>query len=156
VRLIVGLFTCLTLGGLSQAFASDPAPQPPAATQGEKPSTPPADQSKTTADTTSPSPSSATAPAGQAATAPSGLPGTATAQSVKRPALTVEEKDLLAHGYTLEVRSGQNYFCRAEAMVGTRFKSRVCATAEHLAALRQSSKDAATRAQRLGGDPAKN
>jgi hypothetical protein len=155
VRLIVALLACLTVGGLSRALANDPdpTPQPPAATQGEKSSTPPADQSTPTANTTSSSPAStAAAPADKAVTAASGVPGTAPAQSARPPELTAEEKNLIAHGYRLEVRDGQNYFCHSEAVVGTRFKSKVCGTAAHFANIRQDSQDITMRAQRPGSD----
>jgi hypothetical protein len=147
VRLIVALVTCVTLGGISLALANDPdpTPQPPAATQGEKSST-------TTANATPPSASTAVAPADKAVTASSAVPGTAPAQSSKLPELAAEEKNLIAHGYRLEVRNGENYFCHAEAMVGTRFKSKVCGTAQQLAATSRNSKDVLERAQRPGSD----
>jgi hypothetical protein len=62
--------------------------------------------------------------------------------------LTADEKNLLARGYKVETRNGQKYFCHNEAALGTRFKNKVCATAEQLAGVRQESKDAATDAQR--------
>jgi cytoskeletal protein RodZ len=158
VRLIVALLTCVTLGGISLALANDPdpTPQPPAATQSEKSSTPRADQTTTTANATPPSASTAVAPADKAVTASSAVPGTAPAQSPELPELAAEEKNLIAHGYRLEVRNGENYFCHAEAMVGTRFKSKACGTAQQLAATRRNSKDVLERAQRPGSDhPAK-
>jgi hypothetical protein len=55
--------------------------------------------------------------------------------------LTAEEKDLLAHGYKLETRKGEHYFCHDEAETGTRFKQKVCATAAQLSAARHENEN---------------
>jgi len=161
MRFVTGFLTCLTVGGLSQAWASDPEPQPAAVTPAQQPSKP-AEQSKTTANPTSPltstslGPSSvapATTPSNQAAAAPSTTPGAAPSQSQRPPELTAQEKNLIAHGYKLEVRNGQNYLCRTETPVGTRIPSKICATAEMRATLTQDSQDLTRQVQRAGMDP---
>lgn len=159
MRLLVGLLTCLSVDGLSQAQSHDPSPAPPAAAQGQQPS-PPADQSRTATDAAPPSTStvsaaSSTAPAiappGQPATVPSAPPGTAPAPP-NPSELTAEEKNLLSHGYKMETRNGENYFCRGETVLGTRFQKKVCATAQQLADIRRRSQDTATQVQRPGSD----
>jgi hypothetical protein len=75
-------------------------------------------------------------------------------KSPKPPELTSEETNLLSHGYKLERRNGENYFCRSEAGLGTRFQTKVCKTAAQLSQLRRDSKDAAAHAQQPGWQPA--
>ena len=72
---------------------------------------------------------------------------TKTIRSSKPPPLTREEKELLAAGYKLEIRGSENYFCRKEALAGTKFESRVCQTSEQIRVNRRASKDAVDRAQ---------
>jgi hypothetical protein len=45
---------------------------------------------------------------------------------------------------------GENYFCRNETTLGSRFQKKVCATAAQRGAARQDSMDAASRAQQPG------
>jgi hypothetical protein len=106
------------------------------------------------APTAAPVPGTPTAPGVVATTAKSGstpaaAPTSAPAQS-KTPALTNDDKILLAQGYKLEMRGGQKFFCHSETQLGTRFQNKVCHTAEALAASRQNSKDFASDMQRPG------
>jgi hypothetical protein len=68
----------------------------------------------------------------------------------KPPPLTREEKELLAAGYTLEIRGNENFFCHQEVKPGTKFSSRVCKTSETIKIFRQISRDAADSAQQKG------
>lgn len=158
MRLLVGLLTCLSLDGLSQAQSHDPSPAPPAAMQGQQPS-PPADQSRTATHAALPSTSTVSAASSAApAIAPPSQPAAPSAPPGAAPAppnpgeLTAEEKNLLSHGYKMETRNGENYFCRGEAVVGTRFQKKVCATVQQLADIRRRSQDTATQVQRPGSD----
>ena len=77
----------------------------------------------------------------------------APAQSDKRDELTPDEKRLLSAGYHLHVENGQKVFCRREAQLGSHFEHKVCGTAEQLAAIRQTSREALENTQRPGANP---
>jgi len=50
------------------------------------------------------------------------------------------DKKLRSQGYKVEIRrGGEKIYCRTEAIVGTRFDHKVCATAEEMAAMQQSA-----------------
>jgi hypothetical protein len=51
-------------------------------------------------------------------------------------------------GYKPELRHGETYYCRREATLGSRFESKVCATAAELAQVKVDSEDAVNDAQR--------
>jgi hypothetical protein len=168
MRIAVGMLMCL--GGLSAAWANDPSPSNPAVAPSQQPAT---DQGKSApapdgaaatapaaASTTLPTPNAASPPAAVTATTnktenaptPAAAPASAAAQSAKKTDLTADEKNYLSHGYKLQIRGGQKYFCRSEAQLGTRFATTTCRTAEQMAATRQNSKDFTSEMERPSGN----
>ena len=164
MRIAVGMLMCL--GGLSAAWANEPPSPSPAAAPTQQP---------TTADQGNPPPGGApsTAPgaASSATTAPTGMsappaiasksehaptataaPASAAAQSAKTTELSADEKNYLSHGYKLQIRGGQKYFCRSETDTGSHFASTTCRTAEQMAATRQNSKDFTSGMERSSGN----
>jgi len=176
VRLVVGLLTCLSLGALAPALASDPAPTgttapsvpaPDAAAASVPASSSPASSSAAPSATQpGPPPSGQATTTGQATTSqtlqPSQTPPpgssaaaggtTAAASQSKTSELTPAEKDLLAQGYKLEMRGTDKHFCRSQAELGTRFTHRVCITAEQAAATKRSGQDFLNDVQRPSGN----
>lgn len=159
MRLVVSLLTCLGLGGLTQALATDSPTPPRPATQDQQTSAP-ADQSKAATTTAPPSTNaaasstSAAPSATSAAAAPASQPQPAAATSAaaknpKTPELTPGEKHLLASGYRLEMRGGEKHFCRSEASLGTRFSKKVCVTAEQAAITEHNAQEATRDSQRV-------
>ena len=69
------------------------------------------------------------------------------------PTLTPDEKRLLAAGYQLHVKNGEKIFCRREIDLATRFPTKICGTAEQIAALRRTSRESLENTQRPGGNP---
>ena len=55
--------------------------------------------------------------------------------------------------YKPELRDGETYYCRREAMVGTGFESKVCGTAADLDRVTVDSKDALNQVQRQQINP---
>jgi hypothetical protein len=51
-------------------------------------------------------------------------------------------------GYKPEVRRGETYYCRQEAMVGTRFPSKVCGTAAEIDRVTVGSRETTDKLQR--------
>jgi hypothetical protein len=129
MRLAICLLTSLTVGGFSQALAQDPSPPvatPSAQTQQPAPS---ANQTTTPPAVTAPS----AAPANPTTTSQPSTSGTAPAQSTaKTPELTPLEKNLLAHGFTMETHHGERVFCHIATETGTRFKEKTCASSSRL------------------------
>ena len=155
MRIAVGLLVCL--GGLSTAWGNEPpaAPQPVAAPADQQAAPAPGQSKPTPGDAASTAPAAApTAPAATA-TATTSKPesATATAQS-PRTLGPDDEKNLVAHGYKIEMKGGQKYFCRSETPTGTRFPKKTCRTEEQMASTRQSSKDYLNDVQRPSGNPA--
>ena len=163
MRIAVGMLICL--GGLSAAWANEPpspnpaaaapAQQPTATDQGKPapggaPSTAPAESSATTAPAGASAPAATTSKSENALTSAAAAPTSAAAQASKTAALTDEEKKYLSHGYKLQTRGGQKYFCHSETTLGTRFASTICRTSEQMAAATQNSKDFAAEMQRPG------
>jgi hypothetical protein len=85
-------------------------------------------------------------------TAAAAAPANAAAQPAKPTELTADEKSYLSHGYKLQIRGGEKYFCRSEQQLGTRFATTTCRTAEQMAASAQTSKDFATEMERPNGN----
>jgi len=173
VRLVVGLLTCISFGGLAQALASDQAPQgsplanqlAPASPSASAGSSAPARPSAPASSSAAASPGATTSqsalapqseranqPAAASSTATPGASPAATAQSRKTPELTQAEKDLLARGYKLEMRGPDKHFCRNEGALGTRFTKKVCVTPEEVAAAEANAKDSTRQSQRVGFD----
>ena len=59
-----------------------------------------------------------------------------------------DDKYLRALGYKPEIRSNGRYYCRREALVGSRLETRVCATAEQLRMVRLNSREFLEEGQR--------
>lgn len=134
----VGLWASLSLFGLSQAFAADPAPPS---------QTPPATPSA--APPTTASPTSTPAPAASAAQASTTTPAAQPAAPAKdaKAELTSQEKNLISQGYKLETHDGQKYFCKSEQALGTRFPHKHCRTEDQILADTQNSKDVTRQSQ---------
>ena len=153
MRIAVGMLMCL--GGLSAAWANEPPSPSPAAAPTPQPTTtdqgnPPPGGAPSTASgaassaTTAPAGTSAPpATAGKSERAPTAtaVPASAAAQSAKTTELTADEKNYLSHGYKLQIRSGQKYFCRSETDTGSHFATTTCRTAEQMAVDTRNSKD---------------
>lgn len=63
-------------------------------------------------------------------------------------ALEVQTKRLRGQGYKPEVHDGTTLFCRKEAVVGSRFESKFCETAEDVDKDTQDGKDLTEMVQR--------
>jgi hypothetical protein len=127
MRLIVALLTCFCAYTVSQAFADEPPAQTSSAVQ-------PAQTSPAVAATPASSASSAqTAAASKPASSDAGDDAT--------------DKRLRSQGYKPEVRNGTKIYCRKETEMGSRFPTKVCATAEQLAAANKDGQDALNKVQ---------
>lgn len=119
----------LSLGLASQGRAADP-PSPPSSA------------------TVQPGPSSA---AVAAATPASSTVSSAEVRKSDAPAtsdVTPEQmKTLRSAGYKPEVHNGQTFFCRREAVLGSRLESKVCGTAAEIERSTQNSQELAERIQ---------
>jgi hypothetical protein len=62
---------------------------------------------------------------------------------------TVEDKRLIAQGYTLKMSNGTKVFCRLETMAGSRFQHSVCSTASEIRQRQESAQDAFDPARRM-------
>jgi hypothetical protein len=128
MRIVIGLIAVVSMGALSQALASEPEPQSPTAAQPTTQSSGPAQ--------TAPPPSDPLQAGAKASVA--GLPvaaqasttGKSATSSSGKPELTHEEHNLLRQGYKLEVRDGENWFCKRRPVLGSRLQqSKECGTA---------------------------
>jgi hypothetical protein len=63
--------------------------------------------------------------------------------------MTVEDKRLIAQGYTLKMSSGTKVFCRLETVAGSRFQHSVCSTASEIRQRKESAQDAFDPARRM-------
>jgi hypothetical protein len=62
-------------------------------------------------------------------------------------------KQLLAKGYRPQARGGEVFYCRREAVLGSRFEQKICRSAEQLMRDEQDSKDMTERMQQSMGTP---
>jgi hypothetical protein len=67
-----------------------------------------------------------------------------------------QDKRLRRMGYKPELLRGETYYCRREAMVGTRFESKVCGTASELDRITVEGKDTMNKVQRQQINPTGN
>jgi hypothetical protein len=143
MRMIIGLFTVLSVCALSQAMATDP----------------PAEAPKAAASTSAASSPSSTTTDKTAAVATS-ADGTKQVKLVAGDAdADARLKKLRAAGYKPEMHGKEVLFCRKEPVVGSRFEKKVCNTAEQLDAQMTNGRDAVETAQRMGlgaGNPKGN
>jgi hypothetical protein len=134
MRVLVGLLTCLWAGELSTAVAADPPPT--TSTSGPAPQSSPPAAPASKPNQSAPVPT-ASAPSSAAVAAP----GTTPAAS-DRTLSSAEEKRLISAGYKVETRSdGEKYYCRREAVLGSRFESKVCKTAQQIKTAREQDQD---------------
>jgi hypothetical protein len=73
--------------------------------------------------------------------------------STEKLQMTLEDKRLIAQGYTLKMSNGTKVFCRLETMAGTRFQHSVCSTASEIMQRRESAQEAfdPTRRMQMAG-----
>jgi hypothetical protein len=127
MRLIVALLTCFCAYTVSQAFADEPQAQTSSAVQ-------PAQAS----------PAAAATPASSASSAQTASASTPASSDATDDAT---DKRLRSQGYKPEVRNGTRIYCRKETEMGSRFPSKVCGTAEQLAAANKDGQDALNKVQ---------
>jgi len=144
MRMIVGLFTILSVGALSQAMATDP----------------PAETPKAATSTTAPATSTSSTTTDKATTTATSSDGTKT---VKLVAGDVEAdtrlKKLRAAGYRAEMHGNEVVFCRKQPVLGSRFEKKVCNTAEEIDNQMSNGRDVVENTQRNGlgvGNPKGN
>ena len=65
-------------------------------------------------------------------------------------------KQLLAKGYRPQSRGSEVFYCRREAVLGSRFEQKICKSAEQVMRDEQDSKDMTQRLQENSGSPAAN
>ena len=123
MRVVVRLIAVISIGALSQALANGSEPQSSATPQ------PAQDSSPAQA---APSPpdlqAGAKAPvvADKAATA---VPVATHQPAGAKPELTHDEQNLIRQGYKLEVRNGENWFCKRVPVLGSRLQqNKECGT----------------------------
>jgi hypothetical protein len=148
MRMMVGLFTVLSVGALSQAMATDPpAEAPKAATSTSAPAT------------TAPAAAS-TSPATTDKATGTSTDGTRQVKLVAGDeAADARLKKLRAAGYRAEMHGKDLVFCRKEAVVGSRFEKKVCNSADELDNQMANGRDLVENTQRNGlglGNPKGN
>ena len=126
MRMIIGLFTVLSVGALSQAMATDPPAEAPKA-----------------ATSAAATPSSTTTAKSE--------DGAKTVKLVAGDeAADARLKKLRAAGYKAEMHGKDVVFCRKEPILGSRFEKKVCNTAEELDNQMSSGRDLVENTQRNG------
>jgi len=123
MRIVIRLIAVISIGALSQALANGSEPQSSATPQ------PAQDSSPAQAASSPPDlQAGAKAPviADKAATA---VPVATHQPAGAKPELTHEERNLIRQGYKLEVRNGENWFCKREPVLGSRLQqNKECGT----------------------------
>ncbi len=150
MRLLIVQIGCIMVIALSRTAAAVPSP-----------SEPPTDQQGTQQPPSNPTPSDATSnssisDASHIATvAPKtqkSAPGTestataakseTTAAKTEKVQLTADERRLIARGYKMVTRNGENYFCHQEEVLGSRLTSKkTCGTVRDLKFVIQQNQD---------------
>jgi hypothetical protein len=125
MRYLACLFVSLCVGALSQTLADEPPLPPPAPVQ----STP----------VSSASPAAASTPPAASA---------AKTESPKQVDVEAQTKRLRGQGYRPETRNGRLLYCRKEILIGSRFESKLCGTADELDKAAQNGKDLVQTIQR--------
>jgi hypothetical protein len=141
MRISIEILTVLCLGAVFQAIASEPPASSPAAASesaAAPTATPDAHASTTT-----------TTANGARTTTANTEAGTKTVNLVAGDAAAdAKLKKLKAMGYKAEMHGNEVVFCRNEAQLGSRFKHKVCNTAEVLDKQMLDSQDLTKQAQR--------
>jgi hypothetical protein len=75
-------------------------------------------------------------------------PQSTPAAKADKAAITDADRKAMAQGYKVSMMRGEKYYCRNEAIVGTRFDRKVCMTPEQMAATQQKSQDDVERLQK--------
>ncbi len=146
MRMINAVFAALSLGVLSQAFATDP-PVADAA----KPTTPaPAPSSVDSSASITPTPAELPADRKTTATETSADGTKPVRLIVGDSAAEARLKQLRAAGYKPEAHGDEVVFCRREPVLGSHFQRKVCNTAEQLESVADTGKDELEQMQRVG------
>jgi hypothetical protein len=149
----IGVGIMMYLSAVATVWANEPPPTAaPPVTPTDRQAGPASGQGKPTP-AEAPSAAPAATPSAPAATATTNKPESAAATAHSPKTLGPDdEKNLLAHGYKIETKNGQKYFCHSETPTGTRFPQKTCRTEEQMAATRESSKDFLNDLQRPSGN----
>jgi hypothetical protein len=92
-------------------------------------------------------PTAGTTPAANTPAA-AATPAAAPTLSSAQPALTPDERDLLAQGYKPEMRHGQKVWCREEQTTGSRLsRGTTCSSADVIKAHTQNGREITERSQ---------
>jgi hypothetical protein len=142
---------CIVVVALSRTAAAVPsASEPPTDQQGtQQPASNPAQPAATTNSSTSDaSHAAATAASTTQKSAPStdssatAAKAAATASKTEKVQLTPDERRLIAMGYKMVTRNGQNYFCHQEDVLGSRLTSKkTCGSVQDLKFVIQQNQD---------------
>ena len=151
MRMIIAVFAALSVGGLSQAFGTDPPVAEATKSTTPAPASPSVDSSATIALTPVESP----AERKTTATATSADGTKPVRVIVGDSAAEARLKRLRAAGYKPEAHGDEVVFCRREAVLGTHFQRKVCNTAEQLDSVASTGQDELEQMQRSGmkGNP---
>lgn len=155
VRLVFVVCTC----AITPVFAGGPAPEPeqPASQSSPPAASDAAAQPAATASDKNASTSSTEKTASTQtpnATAGASSSGGATKVVLVDKTMTdAQVKQLLAKGYRPQSRDGEVFYCRREAIVGSRFEQKICKTAEQLMRDELDAKEMAERMQQPMGSP---
>jgi hypothetical protein len=141
--MIVAPLTALILGGTVVGSAEEPAAPAATPAAATTPASTPAPPVTNTEHAQSPAPG----------TSPSAVPAAAAPADSATALAAARDKRLRNLGYKPEVRKGETIYCRSEALVGTRFPTKVCGTADQLDQITTDDKDATLRLQRAGVNP---
>jgi hypothetical protein len=112
----------------------------------------PAPQSLTPVETAAPEPAAAPVPDQSAVANAAATSSTAAAPATPSgaklaPTNDARDKRLRAMGYRPELRHGETFYCRREAVVGSRFESTVCGSADDLEHVTTDSQDTMNQMQ---------
>jgi hypothetical protein len=137
MRTLIGLLAMAFTGSTTAVFAMEPPAATPPPQMSPPTATTPAEISstKSTADSRPDQAAKVTLTAGDAAAA-------------------AELKRLKAAGYQPETHAGEIWFCRKEAVIGTRLEKKVCNTADQLLRQEADARQMTDHIQRrISGDP---
>jgi hypothetical protein len=154
MRMIIAVFAALSVGALSQAFATDPP-----VTEAAKSTTPAAASPSVDSNATiTPTPAERPADRKTKATATSADGTKSVRLIVGDSAAEARLKRLRTAGYKPEAHGDVVVFCRREPVLGTHFQRKVCNTADQLESVANTGQDELEQMQRDGmrGNPSSN
>jgi hypothetical protein len=151
MRMIIAVFAALSVGVLSQAFATDPPVTEPAKSTSPAAASPSVDSSATI----TPTPAERPADRKTKSTATSADGTKSVRLIVGDSAAEARLKRLRTAGYKPEAHGNEVVFCRREPVLGTHFQRKVCNTAEQLESVANTGQDELEQLQRDGmrGNP---